>query len=60
MTNRQMQLLDAHEREAERHRAEFVNLGWGMSDRQIESKTTKGILVTEHNGKCIYHKWLDQ
>lgn len=60
MTDTQLQLLDAHEREAERKNAEFVNLGWYISDDRIESKTTNGVLVTRHNGRRIWHEWVKQ
>jgi hypothetical protein len=55
-----LRLVDAHEREAERHNAEFFNLGWGMSDTTIESKTDKGILLTRIRDGKIEHKWMNQ
>lgn len=53
-----LRLIDAHEREAERKNAEFLNLGWGVSDTTIESKTDKGILLTRIEGKTIKHRWV--
>lgn len=43
-------LMESHMRTADRLGAEFTNLGWYSSDDRIESKTTKGILVTVVDG----------
>ena len=52
------ELVDAHENEAQRKRAEIHNLGWATSDDGLCSKTSKGLLDTQRlrNGK-IRHSW---
>lgn len=54
-------LLDAHTAEAEKHNAQFYNLGWAMTESGIASKTDKGILETQYDKKpdIFIHIWLD-
>lgn len=49
----QDQLIVAHVKEAEKRKLEVFNLGWGLGEDHIESKTDKGILATYVSGKGI-------
>src|SRR5262245_30768701 len=51
-------LINAHEHEARRRRAEIFNFGWATSDDGLCSKTSKGLLDTQRlrTGK-IRHRW---
>jgi hypothetical protein len=52
-------LLRSHEAEAERHKAEFYNYGQVSGENNIESKTSKGRLVTHIDPKTmeVRHRW---
>lgn len=52
-------MIEAHEREMHRRKAEPYNFGWAMTDLGIASKTSKGILDTEWNKKKkkFIHSW---
>lgn len=55
---RQDQLIAAHEEEADKHGAEFYNLGWASGDDFIHSKTDKGRLYSEIDAKGkVTHEW---
>lgn len=51
-------ILYAHHEEVATQDAEFINLGWATGEDFIQSKTTRGRLLTQknHNG-TITHKW---
>ena len=55
-------LLDAHCAEAEKHNAQFYNLGWGWGETEIASKTDKGILETQYGEKpdTFIHIWTEE
>jgi hypothetical protein len=55
------ELLRAHKKEAGRLGVEFTNFGWGTDQNKghIESKTTKGVLVSDidENTMQVSHSW---
>jgi hypothetical protein len=52
-------LLRSHEAEAEKQQAEFYNFGQGTGENFIESKTSKGRLLTSVDPKTMEatHEW---
>jgi hypothetical protein len=54
-------LFEEHEKEAERHRAEFYNFGAGMGEYSIYSRTSKGGLESNINSRTgrVTHVWMD-
>jgi hypothetical protein len=52
-------LLESHEAEAENQQAEFYNFGQATDENYIESKTSKGRLLTTVDPKTmlITHEW---
>jgi hypothetical protein len=49
----------AHITEAVDKGAEFWNMGWFFSRNRIESKTDKGILITQRNANGSFsHEWV--
>jgi hypothetical protein len=52
-------LCQAHEAEAAGHKAEFYNYGQVFGENSIESKTSKGRLVTDIDPKTmeVRHRW---
>lgn len=55
-------LLTAHTKEAEAKGADFYNLGWGWSDIDIASKTSRGILETQYGDQLdtFVHIWPEE
>jgi len=51
----EMRMTDAHVAYAAKHRIEIYNLGWGIGDKDIASKTSHGILVTVRDGNKHTH-----
>lgn len=54
-------LYKAHNREAKRRRAEFMNFGWASGDTFVHSKTNRGKLYSEIDPKTleVTHDWTD-
>lgn len=52
-------LLYHHMEEMYNHEADAWNLGWYQSDTRLESKTDKGILISEVIKGKVIHTWCD-
>ena len=52
-------LVASHMMEAEAQEAEIYNLGWGQGEDFIESKTSKGVLVSRYAKGETTHEWIE-